>query len=95
MRLGNADPQPVPPELAPDIDSTTFGPHTVLTLIPPAHSDAHPLTLTIPVGALADLTFVDISTALTVLLAFAYLLAAAHRTARRLALPGPSKTKLD
>ncbi|KAH9946408.1 uncharacterized protein BXZ73DRAFT_95906 [Epithele typhae] len=51
-----------------------------------------PLEVTVPVGVLEDLKWVDVGTAAVMLAAFFYLLASATRTARRLAAKSSTKT---
>ncbi|OCH95220.1 hypothetical protein OBBRIDRAFT_809924 [Obba rivulosa] len=76
-----------PDALAPYIPEDAFK-DSILTVIP-HNASSSPVQLTIPVGRVADLAFVDIGTFGTMLFMFLYLATVALRTARRLHTPRP------
>ncbi|KZT66883.1 hypothetical protein DAEQUDRAFT_729840 [Daedalea quercina L-15889] len=72
----------IPHEVAPHIRPELF-PKSAISIIPHAPS-ATAMDLVIPVGSLADLTFVDVGTAAAILFCFLYLSLVSLRTAHRL-----------
>ncbi|KAI0747779.1 PIG-X [Daedaleopsis nitida] len=81
---------PIPPALQAYTSLPGWSSSSV-TLIP----DAHPkdrLWVVVPVGQLDDLAWVDVGTALVMIVMFFYLLVASIRTARRLSTKSFSKT---
>ncbi|KAH9830977.1 PIG-X [Rhodofomes roseus] len=82
----------VPHEIAPHIQPDMFTTSS-LSIIPHSPS-VQASELVIPVGNLTDLAFVDVGTAITMLLCFLYLAVVSVRTARRLYQP-PNMLKTE